>query len=148
MEYKEVKENDFVIFQFLTFTHYQFLFSMACQMRCHLSEAFAAARAAIDAALNAAYIIHDRSAQTAYAKREKPFDNFARHLGNMIAAKKELPHRLMPVLIDQQKKISTFAVHADVGTFLHRSNKLEEAGQTVMTFEYFRPDTLISPVRS
>jgi hypothetical protein len=57
--YKSVKEDDFVVFQLLSLTHYQFLFSTACQMRCHLSEAFGAARTAIDAALNAAYIIHD-----------------------------------------------------------------------------------------
>jgi len=138
MTYKSVKPDDFVVFQLLTFTHYQFLFSMACQMRCHLSEAFGAARAGIDAALIAAYIIRDRAAQTAYAKREKPFDNFARHLGNLIKDGKELPHPLMPVLIDQQKKISAFAVHGDVGSFVHRANRSDEGGQTMMTFEYFQ----------
>src|SRR5205807_624125 len=67
---REANENDIVVFQLLTFTHYHFLFSTACLMRCHLSEAFASARAAIDAALIAAQIIHDRASQVAYVKRE------------------------------------------------------------------------------
>ena len=123
MNYQSIRNNDVVLFQFLTFIHYQFPFSLACQMRCHLSEAFGAARAAIDAALNAAYIIHDRAAQVAYAKREKPFDNFARYLGSLISHGKPLPHPLMAPLIKQQKEISTFAVHADIGTFVHRVNR-------------------------
>ncbi len=43
-----VDKNDIAVFQLLSFTHYHFLFSTACLMRCHLSEAFASARAAID----------------------------------------------------------------------------------------------------
>src|SRR5258708_9852213 len=39
-----VGENEFVVFQLLTFTHYHFLYALACHMRCHLSEAFASAR--------------------------------------------------------------------------------------------------------
>src|ERR1019366_3802013 len=138
MNYQSIKSNDVVLLQFLTFIHYQFLFSMACQMRCHLSEAFGAARAAIDAALNAAYIINDRAAQVAYAKREKPFDNLHRHLGNLKKDGKPLPHPLMAPLIEQQKAISTFAVHADIGTFVHRVNRTEQYGQIFMSFQYFQ----------
>src|SRR5882672_7531897 len=95
-----VGENEFVLFQLLTFTHYHFLYALACLMRCHLSEAFASARAAIDAALIAAQIIHDRASQVAYTKREKPFDNFARYLGNLIRDGKPLPLPLVPSLRD------------------------------------------------
>ncbi len=95
-------------------------------MRCHLSEAFASARAAIDAALIAAQIIHDRASQVAYTKREKPFDNFARHLGNLIRDGKPLPHPLVPALRDLYKTISTFAGHADVGSFVHRVKLTED----------------------
>jgi hypothetical protein len=138
MSWREVREDDFVIFQLLTFTHYHFLYTIACQMRCHLSEAFASARAAIDATLIAAYIINDRSAQVAYAKREKPFDNFARFLGNIIRAGKPLPHRLMKTLIDQQKTISTFAPHADINSFVHRVRRSEEDGKPMVGIEYFQ----------
>ena len=133
-----VHENEIVIFQLLTFTHYHFLFSTACLMRCHLSEAFASARVAIDAALIAAQIIHDRASQTAYAKREKPFDNFARYLGNLIKDKKALPHYLVETLITQHKRISTFASHADVGSFVHRVKMVKEPHQEMLTFEYFQ----------
>jgi hypothetical protein len=138
MSERTAKPDDFVVFQSLTLTHYHFLISMASLMRCHLSEAFAASRAAIDAALNAAIITNDRGAQVAYAKREKPFDNLARYLGNLIKDGKDLPHPTMKRLIEQQKKISTFAVHADVGSFVHRMRKSEDTGQTLMGFEYFQ----------
>jgi hypothetical protein len=138
MSWREVRENDYVIFQLLTFTHYHLLYTLACQMRCHLSEAFASTRAAIDATLIAAYIINDRAAQVAYAKRQEPFDNFMRHLGNMIKGGKPLPHRLMPTLINQQKLISTFAPHADIGSFVHRVRRSEEDGSPMIGLEYFQ----------
>src|SRR5260370_850544 len=68
-----VGENEFVLFQLLTFTHYHFFYALACHMRCHLSEAFASARAAVDAALIAAQIIHDRASQISSSKRRRVF---------------------------------------------------------------------------
>lgn len=126
---KTASKNDIVVFQLLHFTHYHFLFSAACLMRCHLSEAFASARTAIDAALIAAQIIHDRASQVAYIKREKPFDNFARYLGNLIRDGKLLPHTLVPTLRDLYSNISTFAGHADVGSFIHRVKLLDDGDQ-------------------
>jgi hypothetical protein len=119
VSFRNVAEDDFVIFQLLTFTHYHFLFALACQMRCHLSEAYASARTAIDAALIAAYIIRDRSLQVAYAKRE--------------------PHPLIPTLFQQHKKISTFASHADVSSFVHRVRKsTTDDNQVMMNVDYFQ----------
>ncbi len=129
-------ENDIVVFQLLTFTHYHFLFSNACLMRCHLSEAFASARAAIDAALIAAHIIHDRASQVAYTERQKPFDKLNRHLGNLIRNGKELPHPLVPALLELHGKISAFA-HADVHSFVHRVRIVRQP-ETVLTVEYFQ----------
>jgi hypothetical protein len=133
-----VDEDDVVIFQMLTFTHYHFLFSTACLMRCHLSEAFASARAAIDGALVAAQIIYDRPSQVAYAKREKPFDNLARYLGSLIKDGKLLPHPLVPRLFDLHKSFSMFASHADVNSFVHRVKISREPGKKVLTVEYFQ----------
>lgn len=138
MAEKTVHENDIAVFQMLTFTHYHFLFATACLMRCHLSEAFASVRAAIDGALVGAQIIHDRASQVAYTKREKPFDNFARYLGNLIRDGKPLPHPLVPDLFNQQKTISGFAVHADVGSFMHRVNFADGPENPMMSVEYFQ----------
>src|SRR5260370_38082588 len=107
-----VGENEFVLFQLLTFTHYHFLYAFACHMRCHLSEAFASTRSAIDAALIAAQIIHDRSSQVAYVKREKPFDNLLRHFRNLVRDNKAMPHPLVPALLKLHDSISSFASHA------------------------------------
>jgi len=135
---KSVAEDDMAVFQLLSFTHYHFLFSTACLMRCHLSEAFASARAGIDGALVGAQIIHDRASQVAYTKREKPFDNFARYLGNLIGANKPLPHPLVPDLFSLHKSFSGFAAHADVGSFVHRVNFAGEPDNRLLTFEYFQ----------
>ena len=89
-------------------------------MRCHLSEGFASARAAIDATLIAAQIIHDRPSQIAYLKSTKPFDKLNRHFKNLIKDGKELPHPLVRDLLALFDRISSFASHADIGSFLHR----------------------------
>jgi len=133
-----VHENEMAIFQLLTFTHYHFLFGTACLMRCHLSEAFASARAAIDGALVGAQIIHDRPSQVAYTKRERPFDNFARYLGNLIKSGKPLPHRLVPTLVDLQKSFSSFSVHADVGSFVHRVTISGDGDDRLLSMQYFQ----------
>ncbi len=133
-----VEENDYVIFQLLTFTHYHFLFSVSCNMRCHLSEAFASARAGIDAALVAAQIIHDRSSQVAYVKREKPFDKLLRHFRNLVKDSKPLPHPLVPALIKLHDLFSSFASHADIYSFVHRVKRVEKDGKSVMAVQYFQ----------
>lgn len=132
-----VGENEYVLFQLLTFIHYHFLYALACHMRCHLSEAFASARAAIDAALIAGHIIHDRASQVAYADRTKPFDKLNRHYKNLIRGDRPLPHALIPDLIKQHDIISSFASHADIASFVHRVEKVE--GDTpMMAVQYFQ----------
>jgi hypothetical protein len=132
-----VDENEFVLFQLLIFIHYHFLYALACHMRCHLSEAFASARAAVDAALIAAQIIHDRASQVAYAQRTKPFDKLNRHYKNLIRDNKPLPHALIPELIKLHDSFSSFASHADIASFVHRIEKVE--GDTpIMAVQYFQ----------
>jgi hypothetical protein len=135
---RSVQEDHMVLFQLLAFAHYQFLFSCASLMRCHLSEAFASARVGIDSALVGAQIIHDRASQVAYAERTKPFDNFARYLGNLIKDHKPLPHRLVQPLFDLHKKFSTFSSHADVGSFAHRVRFVNEQDGPMLAVEYFQ----------
>jgi hypothetical protein len=110
-------------------------------MRCHLSEAYASTRAAIDAGLIAAVIIDDRSKQVEYATNEPPFKNgqLNRHLKNLIKDQKPLPHRLVPALLDLHGKFSMFASHADIGSFVHRAtiNKINPQ-QDFVFIEYFQ----------
>jgi hypothetical protein len=108
-------------------------------MRCHLSEAFSSARAAIDGAFVAAQIIYDRSSQVAYAKRTKPFDKLVRHLKNLMRNQKQLPHSLVPELLKLYDVCSTFSSHADASSFVHRVKATEdEAGKTRLSVEYFQ----------
>ena len=132
-----IRENDAIILQLLSFTHYHFLFATASLMRCHLSEAFGSARAAIDAALVGAQIIHDRPSQEAYMRRDGVFTKYSRYLGNLIKSNGALPHHLVRILFDLHKQISTFAIHADVDSFIHRADVVN-VPKTLATFEYFQ----------
>jgi hypothetical protein len=134
----EVAEDDMVLIQLLAFIHYHFVYSHACLFRCHLSEAFASARSAIDAALIGAFIIKDRSLQVKYLKREAPFDNLARHLGNMARDKKPMPHHLIPALRDIHGKLSRFAGHADIESFMHRVEITEKDAKPFVLLQYFQ----------
>ena len=137
---KLTDKADLIVFQLLGFTHYHFLFSTACLFRCHLAEAFNSLRSAIDGALVAAYIIHDRSMQDAYFNRSKPFDKLMRHIGNFIRDKRldKLPHPQIPTLIAMHEACSRFASHADIDTFAHRMRQFrDEQGIDWGTTEYF-----------
>lgn len=136
----EIGVNEMVILQLLVFIHYHFLHSQTCLMRCHLSEAFASARAAMDAGLAAAVIIHDRSKQVEYATRAAPFNGqLNRHLKNLVKDNKPLPHPHVPLLLDIYGKVSTFAGHADVSSFVHRAtvDKNDEQQERIF-IEYFQ----------
>jgi hypothetical protein len=137
MTNQSVDESKIVILQLLTFVHYHFLFATSSYLRCHMAEGFSSARAAIDGALIAAQIIHDRASQLAYVKRTKPFDKLIRHFKNLIRDQKPLPHPLVEYLIQQHDSCSQFASHADVQTFAHR---LEFHGEPrdLMSFGYFQ----------
>jgi hypothetical protein len=138
---KLTDKADLIVYQLLGFTHYHFLFATACQLRCHLSEAFGSLRSAIDGALVAAYIISDRSSQEAFLRRQKPFDKLMRHARNFIKQNRlgELPHPLIPVLIEMHDTCSRFASHADVDTFVHRAREFcDEHGTDWATTEYFQ----------
>jgi len=134
----EVAEDDMVLIQLLAFIHYHFVYSHACLFRCHLSEAFASARSAIDAALIGAFIIKDRSLQVQYLKREPPFNNLARRLGNMARDKKPMPHHLVPALRDIHGKLSRFASHADIDSFMHRVEIMEKDAKPHVLIQYFQ----------
>jgi hypothetical protein len=73
-----------------------------------------------------------------YTKRERPFDNFARYLGNLIKSGKPLPHRLVPTLVDLQKSFSSFSVHADVGSFVHRVAISDDGDDRLLSMQYFQ----------
>ncbi len=130
-----------IAYQLLGFTHYHFFLGTVCQLRCHMAEAFNSLRCAIDGALVAASIIKDRPSQTAYFKREKPFDKLNRHLRNFVKAKRldKLPHPHVPILLEMHDLCSSFASHADVETFAHRAREFrDESGVEWATHEYFQ----------
>ena len=135
----EGKNDDLVLCQLLYFIHFHFLFSHACLMRCHLSEAFGSARAAIDAALIAAQVIHDRPSGRDYLTGEGPFKNYARYLGNLIANGKPLPHPLVRDLIGIQKTLSKFSVQLHIwGFYIRRAAVTGDAGSEALELQYFQ----------
>jgi hypothetical protein len=137
MAYKELKDEDIVIFQLLHFTHYQFLYATSSFLRCHINESFMSARAAIDSALNASWIINDKSTRFAYLNRESPFKGMVRHYRNMMKNNKTLPHEFIPHLVDMHQKFSTLS-HADLASFVHRFDKSPDDSDKILYFQYFQ----------
>lgn len=138
MSNQTTEPTNVILFQLLTFVHYHFLFASSAYMRCHMAEGFSSARAAIDAALIAAQIIHDRPSQTAYVNRTKPYDKLIRHFKNVLRDKKPLPNPLIEHLIQLHDTCSGFASHADVQTFAHRLDFLKLESEDMMSFGYFQ----------
>ncbi|MBU6234305.1 MAG: hypothetical protein KGQ41_00535 [Alphaproteobacteria bacterium] len=133
---KEVDEKDLIIIQLLTFIHYHYLYATASYMRCHLNEAYASGRIAIDAALNAGLILQDRSLQVKYLNREAPFDKTVRHYKSLPKKGLEV-HKFIPALIDINQKCSMLC-HADISSFLHRVN-IEKSKETQTLYvQYFQ----------
>ena len=65
--------DDLVVLQLLLFVHYHYYNSTATLLRCHLSDALASMRTAIEAGLTAYRIIEDRPSQLQYVQRDKSF---------------------------------------------------------------------------
>jgi hypothetical protein len=134
---KEIHENDLVLFQLLSFSHYHFLFALSCFMRSHLSEAMSSVRVAIDAALIASEIIRRPELQVAYVRREKPFDKLNRHLKNLVKNGAPL-HHTIPLLLNLHDTCSSFASHADVNSFVHRVEFFQHGDKQRAAFGYFQ----------
>ncbi|OFW87823.1 MAG: hypothetical protein A3J37_03855 [Alphaproteobacteria bacterium RIFCSPHIGHO2_12_FULL_45_9] len=137
MGFKELGADEVIIFQLLHFTHYQFLYATSAFLRCHLNESFMAARAAIDSALNASWIINDKSTKQAYLDRGSPFKEMIRHYRNIIKDNKPLPHIYIPYLLDMHQKFSTLS-HADISSFVHRFDTNKDNINPMLYFQYFQ----------
>lgn len=138
MKGQNINPSEATLLHFLALIHYNFLFSSATGLRGHLAEACNSARVAIDAALAAAYIIHDRASQQAYIDRKSPFDKLMRHYKNMIRDNKPLSNDLIPHLMKQHDFFSQYASHADADAFVYRSEFLENSGTPSVRVSYFQ----------
>ena len=65
--------DDLIIPQLLLLVHYHYYYSAATLLRCHLSDALASMRTAIEAGLTAYRIIEDRPSQLKYVQRDRSF---------------------------------------------------------------------------
>lgn len=125
------------LLQLLFLAHYQLLSSTASLLRCHLSDAWASTRVAIDCALIGATLIQDRTLANAWIQRAKPFDKLLRTYRNALRDGGQLPHPLVKPLIERYDFLSQYSSHADINTFVHRL-KFEEEQTTVMTTYYYQ----------
>ena len=137
---RTIGPGDAIILHLLIFVHYHFLFSSMTYMRAHSAEAFSSTRVAIDATLIATHIIQDRASQADYYNRKPPFLQMVRHYKNRIKDNKSLPHRLIPNLLQRYDLCSTYASHADVNSFAHRTT-ITRGPDPMLSFGYFQYPT-------
>lgn len=107
------------------FTHFHLYFSISQLMRAHLSESFASTRKAIDATLSAYEMILHPETIPLYIARNIKFQSIKGHISR--ARKNDSnSYPLAEELIELHSICSEYGSHADVSSFLHRSETKEE----------------------
>jgi hypothetical protein len=103
------------------FVNYHLCFSFSCFLRCHLSECFASARAAIDATLSSYYCLHEPEGAEHYKQfiegvtTKVNFRNMKRHISR-VRDKEPTKFPLAERLIQFHDQFSEMGAHADPQT--------------------------------
>lgn len=131
-----VPPSNWVQMQLLLFCHYHLYYATSTLLRCHLSDAFASLRTAIDASLHAYRIIEGHGTPEQYINRDKTFI----HSANYVRRKREKDASVMPLaehLLKIHEACSRFASHADFDAFGHRL-ELVRKGTPMLKVHYFQ----------
>ena len=122
------------------YVHGQMYFSVACLLRCHLSNSLASTRKAIDATLTAYRLIEEPATLPQYEAGDFSYQFVKRYVEK--ARKKDAS--LYPLAVDLLKfhdLCSQFGSHADIATFIHKIAILQtdNPDQEMMTVGMFQP---------
>lgn len=132
----EVPPSSMVTMQLLIFCHYHLYFSTTTLMRCHLSDAFASLRVAIEASLHAYRIIAGDGTVEQYVNRDKTF----LYSVNRIRKAREKDPEFLPLaghLLKIHEACSQYGSHADFDAFTHRL-QMVRARVPMMQVHYFQ----------
>lgn len=129
-------EDDLIIPQLFLLVHYQYWHSAATFLRCHLSDALASMRKAIEAGLTAYRIIEDRPSQIQYVKRDKSFLSHKRYFNKVWKTDPDA-YPLARPLLNHWDACSQYGSHADVDTFFYRVD-LPDADSPMLRLHYFQ----------
>ncbi len=133
--------DDLVLLQLLLFVHYQSYHSIATLLRCHLSDAIASMRTAIEAGLTAYRIIEDRPSQLLYVERDKSFQ-FPKSFFEKAWKNDPNAFPLAQHLLKLRDACSQYGAHADISTFVHRLElpdfELPESNEQMLKLQYFQ----------
>lgn len=136
IQHAEVPPSRAIVMQLLLFVHYHLFFSTATLIRCHLSEAFASARSAVDAAMNAYRIIEGHGTQEEYVEGASTFQ----HTPNYIRKARKKDPTLFPLadhLLKVHGEFSRSASHADFAVFAHRL-EIKSSEREMIQLGYFQ----------
>ena len=128
--------DDLIIPQLLLLVHYHYYHSTATLLRCHLSDALASMRTAIEAGLTAYRIIEDRPSQLKYVQRDKSFQSHKRFFTKVWKTDPDT-FTLAPPLINRWDACSQYGSHADIDTFVHRLD-LPDVASRMLRLHYFQ----------
>lgn len=128
-----------IIVNLYLFVHYHYYIAFSCFLRQHLSDAFSALRKAIDGAFTAYYIVEEPSSVYQYLERDVLFINIKRTI-EKIRFKDKGRFTLASDLILYHEDCSKFGSHADVSSFIHRTEveNIESDGAKRLIFNYFQ----------
>ncbi|MCI0423300.1 MAG: hypothetical protein L0312_29455 [Acidobacteria bacterium] len=135
----DVPEKEQAVPALFLFVHFQMYVSVAALMRAHVSESFASTRKAIDAALSAYEMILNPGAIPKYEARDKDFQFIKAHIAKI---RKDDPAKypLADQLIQQHDTCSEFGSHADVSSFIYRTElkETDKPNKSMLLFHYFQ----------
>lgn len=131
-------KGDFALGLLYYRTHFHYYFGASCFLRCHLSEALATTRIAIDAALSAYRIALEPARGGAFLERSDYFQHIKRNIKKEIRDDGSM-YPLAHGLIKLHETCSEFGSHADASSFAHRVDFAEEeGGWQAVRFQYFQ----------
>jgi hypothetical protein len=125
--------------QLFLYVHGQMYFSVACLLRCHLSESLSSTRKAIDATLSAYRLIREPATLPLYHESHRSYQFIKRHI-KTARATDESNYPLADPLLKVHDVCSQFGAHADISTFIHRIAvfKTEDPNRGFMTVGMFQ----------
>jgi hypothetical protein len=125
------------------YVHYHLYSALSTMLRCHLSDALAQTRKAIDAAFTAVRLIREPATLNDYLERHADYRNIKRTVAE--ANKKQATeYPDTGPLVEMHEICSQFGSHADVSSFIHRVEITEpdELGKSLMRLMMFqKPDS-------
>lgn len=139
----KVPEDEMLVMQLFLFCHYHLYHTGATLLRCHLGDAMASARKAIDASLIARRIADDPNSQQQYIDGHGSFKMITKHFRTELYKGRYNSEKwYLDALLSLHNNFSRGGSHADLAGFAHRLEWDRNDGSEAMLHYFQKPPTI------